>query len=324
MRATQDPFSIRQVVKTCRTLQRDLSQTAAQAARNTHGALPGPDPFREARGVILTSLEKITAILSQHQKTPGHLPPPTRRAFQWLTFLSSPENFDEHTQVLMRCHRLLSRLRIPNKYRRYQPEISLYHISPLYRIRFRRKVLEIKIQQGFLGAPDEMFLAVLQIALGKDRKSFRNTIQHYAQTKDFQQLRERLEYLGIDPQTLSEGEKVNLMPVFHRVNERFFQGKLSPPHLVWSRVLTYRKFGHYQFDTDTVMISRSVDQEDVPDYVLDYLMYHELLHKILGRKELNGRQYAHTPVFKDKEHLFPRHQEARDYLEALSRKIQSA
>jgi hypothetical protein len=45
------------------------------------------------------------------------------------------------------------------------------------------------------------------------------------------------------------------------------------------------KMGHYDFIRDTVMLSVTLDAPDVLDYVVDYVMYYELLHKKLGQQK---------------------------------------
>ena len=62
---------------------------------------------------------------------------------------------------------------------------------------------------------------------------------------------------------------------------------IQRPGLVWSRQLTGRKFGHYDFIQDTVMLSRTLDHHDVPALLVDYIMYHELLHKKHGIRWVN-------------------------------------
>ena len=84
--------------------------------------------------------------------------------------------------------------------------------------------------------------------------------------------------------------------------------------------MTRRKFGHYQEDTNTVMVSISLDHPRVPEYVIDYVMYHELLHQQLGARLKNDRRYTHTPEFKKKELDFPRIEKAQQFLSKLSRK----
>lgn len=67
-----------------------------------------------------------------------------------------------------------------------------------------------------------------------------------------------------------------------RVNAVYFRAHMPKPNLVWNRILTRRKFGHYQPSRDTMMLSVSMDDSKVPAFVVDFIMYQELLHKKHG------------------------------------------
>jgi hypothetical protein len=110
----------------------------------------------------------------------------------------------------------------------------------------------------------------------------------------------------------------SLEAVFARVNERYFRVLMPRPRLVWSTVITARKFGHYDQVHDTLLISATVDRADVPEFVIDFLMYHELLHKEMGVDRSGGRAYAHTAEFRAAERRFPQYEEAEAFLLKLA------
>lgn len=82
--------------------------------------------------------------------------------------------------------------------------------------------------------------------------------------------------------------------------------------------MTGRKFGHYDWIQDTVMVSRTLDAAAVPAFLVDYIVYHELLHKQHGIHWVNGRGFAHTTEFQNDERRFERYQEAEAALERLA------
>ena len=116
----------------------------------------------------------------------------------------------------------------------------------------------------------------------------------------------------------SRGAVYDLEDIFKRVNDSYFQGRMDKPILTWNKIATSTKFGHYVPSTDTLMISITLDAMDVPQYVLDQVMYHELLHKQLGIKMVNGRRMAHTSEFKARERNFKHYREAQAFLAKLS------
>jgi hypothetical protein len=137
--------------------------------------------------------------------------------------------------------------------------------------------------------------------------------------EDYAELRGELEALGgVVEQT--RGAVHDLAESFARVNAQYFGEAMARPHLSWSRSLTRRKFGHYDHVRDWVMVSSTLDQPHVPEFVVDFLMYHELLHKQHGiRWSAGGRGYAHTAAFYADERRFKRFREAEAWLEKLAK-----
>ena len=95
---------------------------------------------------------------------------------------------------------------------------------------------------------------------------------------------------------------------FNRVNEAYFNGMVDKPNMQWGNAST-SKLGSYEYGSDTITIStifRSVKQE-----LLDYVMYHEVLHKKFKFQNKNGRNLHHSNEFKKMEEKF----ENRDLIE---------
>ena len=62
-------------------------------------------------------------------------------------------------------------------------------------------------------------------------------------------------------------------------------------------------------------ISSLLDNEKVPDFVHEYVLYHELLHLEDGLSD--GRRH-HTPEFKARERQHPRWKESEEWLRKLA------
>ncbi|MBN1544791.1 hypothetical protein JW898_05015 [Candidatus Woesearchaeota archaeon] len=89
---------------------------------------------------------------------------------------------------------------------------------------------------------------------------------------------------------------------FNRINERYFLGLVERPNLVWGQFAT-RTFGSYDFKNDTITISRVFkDMEDTT--YLDYIMFHETLHKQRKFFKSGNKTYYHDARFKRLEKVF--------------------
>lgn len=81
---------------------------------------------------------------------------------------------------------------------------------------------------------------------------------------------------------------------FNRMNAKYFNNSLTRPNLVWGKD-AFRKLGHYEHQSDTVLIS-NIFKSDLE--LLDFIMFHELLHKKFGlQKTKTGRVIHHSKDF---------------------------
>lgn len=99
---------------------------------------------------------------------------------------------------------------------------------------------------------------------------------------------------------------LELLRSFDRVNEKYFLGVVEMPNLMFG-ANSFKKLGSYEYGSDRISISRvfkSIRDEDI--VFLDYVMFHEMLHKVHKYKTVNGRSMHHTTKFKFAEKQFER------------------
>jgi len=309
-------ITIQNLIKRTSRIQKRMAIEAVGQASH------GPNAFQQLQEELIQILSEtargVNNILMDRKKTAADLPVRTRRAYQWITFLSNPDNLNEHLDALQRINLYLPRYKsqVPNK----TIDFTFYHLGSLYKITENSSGKNISVQESFIHAPDKILTAILETAFLKQPNPSRLIIRDYTFTPEYQAARTQLEYLQIPPGSYAQGIVHHLDLSFKRVNQQYFHGKLSRPHLIWSARRTFRKFGHYQWDIDTVMISQSLDNHRVPEFLVDYVMYHELLHKKLGIRYINGRRYSHTRNFRNEEQRFNEFEEAKKYLDRISRK----
>jgi hypothetical protein len=63
------------------------------------------------------------------------------------------------------------------------------------------------------------------------------------------------------------------------------------------------------------MIHPVLDSPAVPDYVIEDVLYHEMLHHELGMVRSNGRCLSHHRMFKAKEKSFPHSARAQEWIQ---------
>ncbi|MBX7066877.1 MAG: SprT-like domain-containing protein [Parachlamydiales bacterium] len=75
------------------------------------------------------------------------------------------------------------------------------------------------------------------------------------------------------------------------------------------RSITFGTFDHH---TRQIRINPILDDEQVPLYFLEYIVYHEMLHALCPSKmDGSGRCTVHSKEFREKERQFPRFVEAK-------------
>lgn len=105
---------------------------------------------------------------------------------------------------------------------------------------------------------------------------------------------------------------------FNRINEKYFFGMIERPNLIWGN-FSVRKLGHYEYGSDTISISTIFKNSDLD--ILDYVMYHEMLHKKHKFHNKNGRNHHHTKEFKEKEKQFENSHLMEDKISRFIRKL---
>jgi predicted metal-dependent hydrolase len=121
----------------------------------------------------------------------------------------------------------------------------------------------------------------------------------------------------------ARGRFYDLEKMFDRLNRLYFNGGIEKPTLTWSQRRTRRILGHHDSVHETIVISKTLDARDVPEWFVEYILYHEMLHIKHPARIIDGRRYYHTNAFRADERRFPRYEEAQLWLEHIARQRKS-
>lgn len=118
----------------------------------------------------------------------------------------------------------------------------------------------------------------------------------------------------------SKGKHWDLKEVFERINQTYFDGQINAK-IGWGRAPAKRRsrrrhtmsraLATYRYDEQTIRVSPVLDDPDVPSYVLDWIVYHEMLHHVLPVEKHGDRRLYHTERFNLLERAFTHYEEAR-------------
>lgn len=117
----------------------------------------------------------------------------------------------------------------------------------------------------------------------------------------------------------AQGEVYDLDKLFAKVNRRYFDSSLEKPTITWSQRKTRTILGHHDRVYETITISKSLDSAQVPDWFVEFILYHEMLHIKHAARIIKGRRYYHTSAFRADERRFAKYDEAQRWLEQIAR-----
>lgn len=207
-------------------------------------------------------------------------------------------------------------------------EVSVEYYSYVginHTIRLRNGTIFVRISEIFKNAPPEVHNALAVILVSKILRRkvppIANEIYgEYAANEDIRrQAFENKKEKGRKIITSSKGEIYDLEEIFYQMNDLYFDNKIPKPTLTWSARTTFRRLGHHDAAHDTIVISKSLDDKKVPRYVVEFVVFHEMLHIFHPMKLQNGRRYHHTPVFRRDEKKFAFYNESENWIENNAR-----
>ena len=190
-------------------------------------------------------------------------------------------------------------------------------------IRLREGRLLVRLSDLLEGAPDSVLRAIAHILLAKMYRQpidggYAARYRKYVGSHDIVRKAHLVRQMrGRKLLRSPRGHFYDLDAVFEDLNTRFFHGLMARPRLSWSQTKTRRILGHYDPAHNAIIISRIFDHPAVPRYVLDYIVYHEMLHLKHPVKLRGSRRCVHSPEFQAEEKLFPRADQANAFLKRL-------
>jgi hypothetical protein len=263
-------------------------------------------------------VQDIEQICATSQVTPANLTKSSRQVYAWLKFLSVDCNLKLHLKTTQRLMEIANRVCHQNCEEVQNLTIDLTNIAGLYRARRLDNDVSLTICEGFINASDRILEALIRDSLLGKTKETTTIIRDFAYTEEYSRILLELDLIVEVITENATGKFYDLSRLFKKINSEYFGGCLDKPRLTWSHIQTYRQFGHYEPSRDRVVISLTLDDVRIPEFVVEFVLYHELLHKYHGAKFVNGRHLVHTLEFRQDEHKFPQHKEAEAWLNKLA------
>ncbi|MDQ3179356.1 MAG: SprT-like domain-containing protein [Acidobacteriota bacterium] len=198
---------------------------------------------------------------------------------------------------------------------RFYPYIGINHT-----IRVRSGKVFVRLAEVCRDMPLSAQKALACILVSKllRKKIPQKTLEAYRLSVKNQELREKVSEnkraRGRKIITTAKGEVYDLDEIFNHLNQMYFDNKIAKPTLTWSARKTYRILGHHDSTHETIAVSCSLDNKKTPKYVVEFVVFHEMLHIFHPTTYRNGRGYNHTPQFRRDEKQFLHFDKAENWI----------
>jgi hypothetical protein len=190
-------------------------------------------------------------------------------------------------------------------------------------IRLRNGRLLVRLSDLLEGAPEGVLRAISHILLAKiygkpiDRGYAARYRKYVGSHEIVRQAHLVRQIRGRKRLQSPRGHFYDLDGIFEELNCRFFHGLMARPRMSWSQTRNRRILGHYDSAHNAIIISRIFDHPAIPRYVLEYIVYHEILHLKHPVRLRGSRRCVHSKEFQADEKLFPRLADANAFLQRL-------
>jgi hypothetical protein len=193
--------------------------------------------------------------------------------------------------------------------------------------RSRSGRLEVRLHRMFRLADDDVLTALARFLGRGDRLASRRLDRFITAHRD-----------EIDKRTLSRGRATggsrrpaaerrsavhDLEDVLGDVVTRYFGGEIDV-RIRWARAVRRhsgrvrtrtRALATYCFEDSTIRVNPVLDSHKVPRFVVEWIVFHELLHHVLPVEREGSRNRYHTDAFRAFERGFERYEEAKRWEE---------
>lgn len=205
------------------------------------------------------------------------------------------------------------------------PAVRLHvrpYVATVGRLRLVDGVLELRLSESMAAAPATVREALAWILVSR---LFRTAppphwVRHYRQymnRRDVRRLHQAVRAARSRKYISGpRGRVYDLSEIFIALRDRYFGPLLPTPQLGWSRRPSRTLLGHFDHAHNAIILSSWLDRPEVPRFVVDYVMYHEMLHMKHPVEHCRHRRSVHPPAFREDEKRFELLAEARAWLNA--------
>ncbi len=187
--------------------------------------------------------------------------------------------------------------------------------STMLSVKWEPDCTKVSLHRMFLNAPQNIMDELACYLKGKQKKlapSVKAYIEDNLQTLDYSH---QLDVSKLE----TKGNVFNLNKIYRHLNRSYFDNALDL-FITWfgndqkkpGQKIT---FGLFNDILRLIKINRLLDHDYIPTYLIEYVIYHEMLHCVYPTYvDSKGMKHIHSKEFKEREKQFKYYQEARRWM----------
>lgn len=234
-----------------------------------------------------------------------------------LSLRLNPSHRPEHLFARV-FRRLQIRRQVPDFHIEFRPFSSLRSNIALQGNRARVHISDILLEAPpiVLEALAEILLTQLyrRRASEEARECYMAYVFEPAVRRRVEEVRRRRSRVRMLP---ASGRHFDLAEIFARLNRRFFDNELQPCRIGWSTRPSRSVLGRYDPAHHVITISKSLDSETIPLEIVEYLVFHEMLHILIPLERRGSRRVVHSKAFHEAEKAFPDYRRVRERMKRI-------
>ena len=184
--------------------------------------------------------------------------------------------------------------------------------------RINTRTVNLRLHRMFVQAPQPVLDALVDVIRGRRARSAKLIDAYFVANRTEERGPQRRQRLR------TQGLWHDLGAILDDVNSRFldgiFEGKISWGREVHRRSRRSIRLGSYSHSERLIRIHPALDQDFVPHFFVECVVYHEMLHQKAYCPTSRGRRRWHSAEFRALEARHPEHERAKRWeQENLSR-----
>jgi hypothetical protein len=197
----------------------------------------------------------------------------------------------------------------------FYPYIGLTHT-----IRRKGSAWIIRISDHCCNAPRSVLEAIIallacKIVHKKPRLKYRRAYEIFRNNPFvLEAVRRRRQLKGRKHIAGYEGRCHSLQKIYLEINNRYFNNQIDIGRIGWGFRRSWNRLGHYDPVHHTVTLSPVLDSPKVPEFVVSYIVYHEMLHAIFEDTSAGRAHKHHHRDFRQAEKAYPDFAAAKKFL----------